>query len=169
MKIVFPSGQTVFITPVMRERAEAEQPSVSKPSIKERYERRRHACKHVGAAIKVETGCGNSVRGGVWECALHERCAPLGLVTIEGVVCTDCPDYEKAAEPGLARLGLNLLTALGKWIAAGRPVRLQQQINSLLTICNDCPFRWQQNGATYCGKCGCPVNNSPDEIGRAHV
>lgn len=47
-------------------------------------------------------------------------------------------------------------TAVARWIAAGRPVRTDAEVEGLLAICSTCPH--YRAGA--CGKCGCPANRS---------
>lgn len=126
---------------------------------------RKQACKHVGKALDAVAGCSGKLQAATWECALHGKCAPLVIGgAMPGVQsCRWCEDYEAAPEPGLLRLGLNVTTALAKWVAAGSPVRSPARVKELLAICQACPFMaTRKNGEKWCGKCGCPVNNSPD-------
>lgn len=158
MKITFPSGRTVFIQPVVSAKHEPN------AEAKSRIEKRRHACKHVGKSVRIDKSCSGNVSGGVWECDLHERCAPLAIVSVEGVCCVNCPDYERASEPGLIRLAINYSSAVAAWTVAGMPTRTQEQVNTLFAICNSCPFLSRPpKGAAHCGKCGCPVNTRIDD------
>lgn len=161
LKFDFPSGRAVAIeipTPPPPEPGVA---ATLAPPPKRRPPRK-SACKHVGSPVEVSSGCWSSQQNGTWQCALHGLCAPLAVVDLpnpSAKSCRGCDDWEAAAEPGWARLGLNLVTALGKWEMAGRPTRTQQQIDKLLAICQACPFMGRRkNGETYCGKCGCPVS-----------
>jgi hypothetical protein len=48
---------------------------------------------------------------------------------------------------------------MARWIAAGRPTRTQEQIDTILAIhCEPCEHF--KDGA--CGKCGCRINKSPE-------
>jgi hypothetical protein len=161
----FKSGQVVYIEPIIHSQP-ASFTNGDKQAAIEIGKRQRQACKHIGSNISVvSTSCGGVPRDGVWECALHGKCAPLVRVSLDARPCATCPDYEAAPDPGLIRLGLNLLTAIGKWTKAGKPVRSQQRVNELLAICKVCPYMsTAKGGATYCGKCGCPINDGMDAM-----
>ncbi len=157
----FPSGATFVIHPLIRSAGDGK----PKPLVK-----RGGACKHVGAALKVKTGCSGAGRGSVWECThpdLTGKCAPLDVLPIAEpgcVTCALCPLYEPSPEPGYVQLGLNFLSAVARWKLAGSPVRSQEQVSKLYKICQACPFMVRsKSGETACGKCGCPVNNRTDE------
>ncbi len=157
MKVRFPDGREIFIEPIVRTKAPAR--DAAKPI---RLEVRKQACKHVGKAIDVVQSCKGGIAGGIWECDVPAigKCAPLSLhVVHNGMPCARCELYEPAPEPGLARLGLNLASAVAKWIKAGRPVRTQERVDELLAICRACPFLNRTNpNREFCTKCGCRVN-----------
>lgn len=128
-------------------------------------QRRPKACRYIGSAIQVSVGCAGPNLKSLWECDLHGPCAPLALVQFspDVTICSRCEDWAPADEPGFVRLGLTYATALKKWIVAGRPVRLQKQVDSLYATCQLCPFLSRSKHGEYCGKCGCPVNHSIDK------
>lgn len=47
--------------------------------------------------------------------------------------------------------GVNFSAAMARWIAAGRPMRTQEEIDERLAICQSCP----QFVDNVCQKCGC--------------
>ena len=53
--------------------------------------------------------------------------------------------------PPLLVRGLNFAAAMFRWVAAGRPVRSQSEIDERLAICQSCP----QLVENVCQKCGC--------------
>jgi len=70
-----------------------------------------------------------------------------------------CPSLRSAEEAtGVLTLGVHYVSAVARWIAAGRPTRSQERINEILTtICEPCEkFK---DGA--CDLCGCRINRSP--------
>lgn len=66
---------------------------------------------------------------------------------------------KEAPKQGVAAKAASLSSAVGKWIAAGRPVRNQDEIDSAFDVCKGCEF-YKPAGAESgsCGKCGCYVN-----------
>lgn len=138
------------------------------PKPKAKHDR---ACKYVGKGIKVKTGCSGATSGSVWECTNPKlpggKCAPLDILplAVSGcVTCALCQHYEAAADPGYIQLGLEFASAIAKWVTGGRKVRTQEQVDKLLKVCLSCPFiARSKDGSTWCGKCGCPVNNMTDD------
>lgn len=51
-----------------------------------------------------------------------------------------------------------LAGAVVKWIAAGSPVRTQEQIDAAFDICKSCEFFKGEGDSGTCQKCGCYVN-----------
>ena len=51
-------------------------------------------------------------------------------------------------------------TAVARWIAAGRPTRTDQQVESLLANCQAC----EHFDGSACRKCGCRVSASPNAL-----
>jgi len=62
----------------------------------------------------------------------------------------------EGGEPALVSKLSSYARELATWIAAGRPVRSDVEVESLLAICQPCD---QFNGAA-CRKCGCKINRS---------
>lgn len=164
MKLTFPSGRevTLDVTVHQTDSASHEQAVAIRRPV-----RRPGACKHVGKAVSVEVGCSGPQGSSVWTCDLHGQCAPLALHNIgrpDITVCALCDDWAAAPEPGWISLGLNFLSAIGRWQAAGSPVRSQSRVNELLAICEACPYlAGRGTDRKHCGKCGCPVNGRVDE------
>lgn len=155
--ITFPSGRQVTLPRTPADAIKRENKSLPK----------RHAkpCQHIGNPVKVGYGCGSMPVDGVWECAIHSQCAPLVAIEMRpGIVaCRGCADYRPADEPGLLRLVAKRRNAIKNWQAAGSPVRLADEIQRLLAICRRCPFfATDRLRGTYCGKCGCPINERTD-------
>lgn len=156
----FKSGITMVIHTAKRFAGDGEPKPLKK---------REGVCKYVGAAIKVGTGCRGAGRGSIWECTNPEltgKCAPLDILPLAEpgcVTCALCPLYQAAPEPTWVKLGINFASALRRWVMAGRPVRTQQQVNELLSVCKSCPFFVKDTKGDYCGKCGCPVNDKTDD------
>lgn len=161
--VTFPSGRVEAI-PVAPVQAAGETPPREPRKKLVRNPVQKQACKHVGGAISVTTGCAGAQQGSVWECDVPEigKCAPLAMVpfTAQGVTaCRFCPKYEPAPEPGLVQLGASYLSAHARWVLAGSPPpRSQERVNELLAICSTCPFLYKGNRGNYCGKCGCPIS-----------
>jgi hypothetical protein len=155
----FPSGATFVVHPVAHSKGDGK----PKP-----LKQRDRACEFVGKAIAIKNRCSGAGRGSVWECTHPEltgKCAPLDILPIAApgcVTCATCPHYKPAAEPGYAKLGTNLLSAIKRWVLAGRPVRTPEKVNELLKVCRSCPFFVRDPRGDYCGKCGCPVNDQTD-------
>lgn len=90
-----------------------------------------------------------------------------------GVRCENCGEWRDKArarvceknetEPGIARKVSNYSKAVEKWIAAGSPMRTQEEIASIFSICEVCP-RFTNEGRPRCKLCGCSVNKSPDGL-----
>jgi len=136
-----------------------------RPANEDRHKLKSHpprngACIHIGQPLEAST-CRKKFSE-VWGCELYGKCAPRSERTPAGAVnCRLCDDFEQAAEPGWAKLAKNLVTAEAKWVLAGRPTRSPEEIGKLMSICSGCAFlKTSKNGATYCGKCGCPVSLS---------
>jgi hypothetical protein len=67
--------------------------------------------------------------------------------------CTGEPSISeepKQLPPFLIR-GVNFASAMARWVAAGRPMRTQSEIDERLAICQACP----ELVDNHCAKCGC--------------
>jgi uncharacterized paraquat-inducible protein A len=54
--------------------------------------------------------------------------------------------------------------AIARWKLAGSPMRSQQRVDELLSVCQACPQLVDRDTAQQrCGRCGCPVNARTDE------
>jgi hypothetical protein len=61
---------------------------------------------------------------------------------------------QSQATPSLATKIWNFSSAMVRWGASGFPVRSQQEIEKLLSICQSCEF-FVEN---HCSQCGCACN-----------
>lgn len=66
-------------------------------------------------------------------------------------------------EPGLARQAWSYAKAIAKWTAAGSPVRPQEEIDRIMSICEACPH-FSNTKRPHCKLCGCSLNKSPDGL-----
>lgn len=127
--------------------------------------RRAKPCQHIGVPAAVNYGCGSLPKNGIWECPIKGQCAPLTLIELRAGVtaCATCNSYVPAKEPGLLRLVATRHHAIKQWEAAGKPVRTTMEIQQLFALCHRCPYlATDRLRGTYCGKCGCPVNERMD-------
>ncbi len=100
------------------------------------------------------------------------KCEECGLV-VEAVDCdrvhhrckTDTRVVPSPVAPVVelpslvARIGHYGLS-VGAWIAKGRPVRSDEEIEKLLDICEECEHHGRdKRGTPVCAKCGCCTNN----------
>jgi len=60
-------------------------------------------------------------------------------------------------EPNIAQKALNFVKATTAFVKTGMPVRNKREIESCLTICNECVHYNAKafNGSGKCGVCGC--------------
>jgi hypothetical protein len=57
------------------------------------------------------------------------------------------------------------VSAVAKWIAAGRPTRSQEQIEAILTtICDAKPVPCEHFRNGSCDLCGCKINANPSAL-----
>jgi hypothetical protein len=158
MDILFPSGQKKTIS----ERPPRDQPA--RPIKGPPSRKPQHPCAHIGAPLKITTGCSGVHLTSTWSCPLHGVCAPLAVKDIKqpGVtVCKLCPDHTPAAEPGWTKLGVNFLSAIARWKKAGSPQPTPELVAQRLATCRACPFLMARDTAKqHCGKCGCSINDS---------
>ena len=67
-------------------------------------------------------------------------------------------DKEAPKQSAIAKAA-RLTTAVGKWMAAGQPVRNQDEIDIAFATCGTCEFyKPSSDDSGTCGKCGCYVN-----------
>lgn len=64
--------------------------------------------------------------------------------------------------PSLPKRIYNYGAAVTKWTASGRPVRTQEQIDTLLAICKECPLFNAE--ISHCSVCGCPLGSGKDAL-----
>lgn len=109
------------------------------------------------------------------------RCVPYHSVDDGVAVCARCPLYEplepephydvpadvaevqaalggKTQAPTMREQAANYTKATAKWVAAGRPVRSEEEIGRIIEICEACPNYDQRR--KRCKLCGCNVNRS---------
>lgn len=71
---------------------------------------------------------------------------------------TPCPEPCEQPPPGLLGQAINFASSTAKWVAAGRPVRSDDEVAAILEqICQPCEFF---NDRGSCSKCGCKVSKS---------
>lgn len=61
---------------------------------------------------------------------------------------------------GFIRKGINFARAYSKWAMAGKPLRDDEYIKELYSICQDCPtkkFIELAKGRGECDECGCHI------------
>ena len=91
------------------------------------------------------------------------------ITTIEEPECPECgkaveefmekhPDGMVANFRKMSRKALKYSTALKRWIAAGRPVRSEDEVATIHEICKKCDLYDSEHGS--CKGCGCRVNIS---------
>jgi len=67
-----------------------------------------------------------------------------------------CDRTAERQDAGIFDLVSNYAAALSRWLAAGRPVRTQQEIDGLLEICKACELF----DGSKCRRCGCRLSKS---------
>lgn len=77
------------------------------------------------------------------------------------------PDSEKS--PGTVKRLWIYAQAVSAWIAAGRPERTQEQVESVLKICGECEHFTTRYGLGRCLKCGCNVSKGPALVNKARM
>jgi hypothetical protein len=67
--------------------------------------------------------------------------------------------------PGVVTLGVHYVSAIARWVAAGRPTRSQERINEILTtICDAKPVPCEKFKDGACSSCGCKINANPSAL-----
>lgn len=89
-------------------------------------------------------------------------CGVTGLETnLE--ICRRCTKDEKMATPNLLEKVVSYSAAVRKWVAAGRPERTQEEIESIFNEhCNRCEMF--DKVKKICNSCGCPSNTDQPAI-----
>lgn len=88
----------------------------------------------------------------------ERRCGVTNL-PVEPDQCGRCAKDSKMESAKLTEKAINYLTAVRRWIAAGRPSRTQEEIDTLYeNHCSKCSMYDQQR--KVCNSCGCPSNNN---------
>ena len=68
------------------------------------------------------------------------------------------PEEDEVLERSLAAKVLSYGAALRHWIAAGRPVRTDEEVEQIFeTLCEPCAYMSRQK--QYCKICGCQVRS----------
>lgn len=87
----------------------------------------------------------------------------MRIVSSPGGECGGCKGPE-TKEPHLFRKFLNWREAKKKWKEAGYPVRTQQEVDALLSVCQSCEHLLDRGGKRQrCAGCGCPINGRTDK------
>ena len=86
------------------------------------------------------------------------KCGVTGL-EVSPEQCNRCAKDSKMETAKLTQKAVNYLTAVRKWIAAGRPVRTEEEIKEIYEKhCSRCSMYDKER--QVCNSCGCPANNS---------
>lgn len=90
------------------------------------------------------------------------QCGVTGL-PINEEICNRCAADTKDAVATLLNKAVNYATAMRKWVAAGRPVRTDEEISAIFDEhCNGCAMFDKARGV--CNSCGCPASKDQPAI-----
>jgi hypothetical protein len=103
-----------------------------------------------------------SVQGITWNCTVHFY-PPAELLQATLAVAPDVdaasPEAMDSAspQPTTVQKATTYATAVARWIAAGFPIRSDEEVERIYEICSAC--KWM-HAAGYCQKCGCRLSKS---------
>jgi len=121
--------------------------------------------KKEAANPKLENGLPIVQLGNLPPCEFRHNGRTCGVTAlpIDEEICNRCAADTKDAVANLLNKAVNYATAMRKWVAAGSPVRTDEEISAIFDEhCNKCAMFDKVRGV--CNSCGCPASKDQPAI-----